>query len=88
VPSGCRAPIASMLASAEFVLAQPPNGARAGAICTMLESGMGSAEQVLSNQLAYPPPELLHSCKLVRQSDIWNVGCCLVEMLAPEQVCA
>ena len=52
----------------------------------MLESGMSSAEQVLSDQLAYPPPELVQSCKLVRQSDIWSVGCCLVEMLAPEQV--
>ena len=56
-----------------------------GAVCAMLDGGVTSPEH-FSLLHKYPPPELLRTSKHVRQSDIWSVGCCLLEMLTAQEV--
>jgi len=61
-----------------------------GAVCAMLDGGVTDGGVTSPERFSllhkHPPPELLRTSKLVRQSDIWSVGCCLLEMLTAQEV--
>ena len=65
-----------------------------GGVCHMLvKRSLPPARQVILQLENYPAPEVMKSGQHVRQSDIWSVGCCLLEMLTaqvrmPLRVCS
>ena len=58
-----------------------------GALSAMLAVDPTSEEDVVQRDVKYPPPEAARLARgePVRQSDIWSVGCCLLEMLTAQQ---
>ena len=50
-----------------------------------IHSKLDTSEKAPSQHVKFPAPELLVFSKHVRQSDIWSVGCCLLEMLTAQE---